>query len=133
MVVDASVVIGYLSRSDVATRAIHGINGTDLFAAPELLELEVLRWLRRRVRNKSISDRRAAQAIGALQGLRIEPQPHGPLVPLIWELRHNLSSYDASYVALAEAQDTGLLTADRGQAVVARRVLGADRVLQVSS
>jgi predicted nucleic acid-binding protein len=44
--------------------------------------------------------------------MRLERSLHIPLMPRIWELRDNLSTYDAAYVALAEAMDTALLTGD---------------------
>jgi predicted nucleic acid-binding protein len=58
---------------------------------------------------------RAGEAIADLLDLPIERYPHNILVPRVWELRENLSAYDASYVALAEAvtdEPVPLLTAD---------------------
>ena len=66
--------------------------------------------------------------MGRLQELRVLTYPHLPLVDRIWELRENLTAYDASYVALAGLMDSSVVTTDRGLAAVAQRTLGADRV-----
>jgi predicted nucleic acid-binding protein len=50
--------------------------------------------------------------LGDLGALRIERAPHAPLLARCWELRHNLTIYDAAYVALAELMVTSLLTGD---------------------
>jgi len=60
-----------------------------------------------------ISADQAAQAHADLLDLAIELWPYGLLAPRAWELRDNLSTYDASYVALAEVLGTGLVTPDR--------------------
>jgi len=59
-----------------------------------------------------ISPDRATQAVADLTVHPIERYPHLALVPRIWELRHNVTPYDAAYVALAEALDGTLVTAD---------------------
>lgn len=55
----------------------------------------------------------AHQALRRLAILPIVRLPHGPLLERCWELKHNLSSYDAAYVALAEMYGTTLLTSDQ--------------------
>jgi predicted nucleic acid-binding protein len=64
------------------------------------------------VRAKRLDERRSAQALTDLAALPLQRVPHLPLLARVWELRDNLSAYDASYVALAEALGTVLLTAD---------------------
>lgn len=56
--------------------------------------------------------RRAELALVDLMDLPLERAPHRPLLPRCWELRQNLTPYDASYVALAEALEAVLITAD---------------------
>jgi predicted nucleic acid-binding protein len=83
--------------------------------APELLDIEVLSALRRVVAAGYASAERAHEALADLLALPIERHGHRPLVPRIWQLRENVSAYDATYVALAEAiADEGatLITAD---------------------
>ena len=79
-----------------------------------------------------VTARRATEAVSDFGNVRLIRYPHAPLRPRIWELRDELTAYDAAYVALAEALgDALLLTADRALATVARRLLGADRVRAV--
>lgn len=82
-------------------------------AAPELVDLEVASVWRRTARAGGLGGRRAGQALADLAGLPLARAPHQPLMSRIWELRDNLTPYDAAYVALAEALEAHLLTADR--------------------
>jgi predicted nucleic acid-binding protein len=97
---------------DDGERARGGLAGQRLFA-PELIDLEVASVWRRAARAGRLGERRARQALADLAALPLTRAPHQPLVARIWELRDNLSPYDAAYVALAEALETSLLTADR--------------------
>lgn len=81
--------------------------------APHLLDVEVAQVLRRYVRSKDILPERGAEALADLASLPINRYPHFVLLPRIWQLRHNLTAYDAAYVALAEALDATLVTRDR--------------------
>lgn len=85
---------------------------SERLAAPELIDLEVLSVLRRLVRNAELAVRRAELALSDLVALPLQRAPHRPLLSRCWQLRHNVSSYDASYVALAEALEAILLTSD---------------------
>lgn len=58
------------------------------------------------------SGRPAGEAIQDLQDLRVAPYPHVVMLTRMWQLRHTLSAYDATYVALAEALDAQLVTCD---------------------
>lgn len=81
-------------------------------AAPEVLDLEVVSVLRRLVGAGRMTATRAGLALRDLRDLPIERASHLMLVERCWELRANLTPYDAAYVALAEACDAPLLTAD---------------------
>jgi predicted nucleic acid-binding protein len=112
IVVDASVLAPALADDgDDGDRARERLRGEDL-AAPELIDLEVLSTLRRAARAKRLDEDRSHQALTDLAALPLRRVPHLPLLGRVWELRDNLSAYDASYVALAEALDTVLVTAD---------------------
>ena len=60
-----------------------------------------------------IDDRRGREAMADLADMPIRRYPHDVLLPRVWDLRHNLTAYDAAYVALAEALDAPLVTRDR--------------------
>jgi predicted nucleic acid-binding protein len=77
-----------------------------------LIDLEVASAWRGQVRSGRLAAGRAEAAFSDLAALPLERTPHGPLMARIWELRHNLTTYDAAYVALAEAMDTVLVTGD---------------------
>lgn len=80
--------------------------------APELLDLEVAQVLRRYERARILDAARAAAALHDLADLPLERYSHRLLLPRAWELRANLTIYDAAYVALAELLDATLLTGD---------------------
>lgn len=81
--------------------------------APELIDIEVASVWRRAARSGRLADRRASQALSDLAEFPLTRAPHEALMPRIWDLRENLTPYDAAYVALAEALEVPLLTADR--------------------
>ncbi|HST56694.1 MAG TPA: type II toxin-antitoxin system VapC family toxin [Solirubrobacteraceae bacterium] len=132
---DASVLADFLlGRPQAISLLGQAMSGHEheLIHAPELFELEVLNAMRRLAYGKTISDRQAGMAIEDLASVRIAHHPHAPLRARIWELRDNLTAYDAAYLALAEVlDDPVLLTGDDGLASVARTSLGSDRVLQM--
>ena len=83
----------------------------DLFA-PELLCVESANVLRRLERGKEITEQEANAAFEELMELNVELQEFGPFSERVWELRHNVTSYDGWYVALAEALNLPLATLD---------------------
>jgi predicted nucleic acid-binding protein len=108
VVVDASVLATALGDDgDDGDSARERLRGEEL-VAPEIVDLEVTSVWRRTLTDK----RRAALALADLTDLPLRRAPHLPLLPRCWELRHNLTPYDAAYVALAEALDVALVTAD---------------------
>ena len=113
IVVDASVIVTALADdADDGDRVRERLRGERL-VAPHLIDLEVVSAWRRLAAAGQLDDRRVALAMTDLGTLRIERAPHQPLVQRCWELRPDLTVYDASYVALAEAIDAVLLTGDR--------------------
>jgi predicted nucleic acid-binding protein len=113
IVLDASAAIDWLLQTGVGQRIERRIysHGESLHA-PHLLDLEVAQFLRRLVREAAISAQRADQAIQDLLSLRVTRYPHFVFLPDIWRLRHNVSAYDAAYVALAEKLGATLITRD---------------------
>jgi len=113
IVLDASAVLDWLLRTPVGQRIERRIySQNDTLHAPHLMDLEVTQVLRRLVREGSVFTRRANEAVQDLLDLRIVRYPHFVLLPRIWQHRHNLSAYDAAYVALAEKLDAPLITRD---------------------
>lgn len=136
MVVDASVLTDFLlgrpQTLDALAREFSGREHEPIHA-PELIEPECLNALRRLVRTGEVTDQRAGEAAADLADVRLIRYPHAPLRSRIWDLRHNLTAYDAAYLSLAEAlDDCVLLTGDRGLAARARSSLGGDRVRHVA-
>jgi predicted nucleic acid-binding protein len=113
IVADASAILELLLQSELAA-AIE----TRLFASgeaihvPSLLDLEVAQVMRRYVLRSELSVPRARASLDVLAGLPMERHLHESLVPRIWELRENLTVYDAAYVALAEGLRAPLVTCD---------------------
>ncbi|MGD9696996.1 MAG: type II toxin-antitoxin system VapC family toxin [Thermoleophilia bacterium] len=112
IVVDASVLAPALADDGIdGAIARERLRGEEI-AAPELLDLEVASSWRRAVRLGHLDARRVALALGDLADLPVARAPHGPLLARVWELRENLTVYDAAYVALADLLGVALLTAD---------------------
>jgi predicted nucleic acid-binding protein len=113
IIVDASAVIDLLIQSAAGLLVEKRIYARpDSMHAPHILDLEVTQVLRRLARDGTVSDARADMAMQDLPRLRIVRYPHFILLPRIWQLRHNLSAYDAAYVALAEKIGAPLITRD---------------------
>lgn len=114
IVVDASALLELILRTPSAP-AIE----TRLFAsgetlhAPHLIDVEAAQVLRRYAANGDIDPVRGREALADLADVPLNRYPHHMLLPRIWDLRPNLTAYDATYVALAEALDAPLLTCDR--------------------
>lgn len=112
LVVDASVLATALADdADDGDRARARLHGQTL-AAPDLVDLEVTSVLRGRLAGGHLVPRRADFALTDLLALPLERVPSRRLIRRCWELRNNLTMYDAAYVALAEALAVPLLTAD---------------------
>lgn len=75
--------------------------------------------VRRQTARGALNDRRARMAVRDLRDIPLRRAPHTPLLPRCWELRDNLTPYDAAYVALAEVMHLPLITADRRLAAAA--------------
>jgi predicted nucleic acid-binding protein len=112
LVVDASALVVALSDDgpdgDLVRRRLRG----ESLTAPELVDLEVVSVLRKQLAIGALDGRRAGLALTDLADLPLRRVPHLPLLARCWELRDNLTVYDAAYVALAEVLDAPLVTAD---------------------
>ncbi|MEO7295554.1 MAG: type II toxin-antitoxin system VapC family toxin [Candidatus Limnocylindria bacterium] len=113
VVVDASAVVAALvDHGSDGTWAEAELIGDDL-AAPHLMPVEVANILRRAVLARNLSLDSATLAHSDLLRLPVQLSPYELSAERVWQLRNNLSAYDAWYVAVAEALDAPLVTLDR--------------------
>lgn len=108
LVVDASVLVTALLLNGAARARLADAN----LQAPDLIDAELLSVLRRLVLADQVPEQHALQALATAQQLGLRRHSSRQLWPRAWELRTNLSAYDALYVALAEQLGATLLTAD---------------------
>ena len=115
IILDASAAIEWLLRTPAGIRIDKRIfSPSESLHAPHLLDVEVGQVLRRYVRDKTITAQRGQEALHDLGDLPLNRYPHDFLLSRVWDLRANLTAYDAAYVALAELLDAPLLTGDGG-------------------
>jgi predicted nucleic acid-binding protein len=112
IVVDASVVTRMVVDDDDQGKRLRAELVGERLYAPELIDVEVASSIRRVCRHGQVEVERAVEALADLSLMRLVRISHTMLLNRMWELRDNLSAYDASYVALAQALDAPLWTAD---------------------
>lgn len=113
LVVDASILVVALADDDTQGELVRGRLRREKLAAPEIVDLEVGSVLRRMVKSGHILPKRAILALDDLGAMPLDRVSHRLLMVRCWELRDNLTMYDAAYVALAELLDATLLTGDK--------------------
>lgn len=117
IVLDASAAIEWLLQTPKAAAVEERLFSTTAhwraWHAPHLLDVEVAQVLRRHVAAGFVTAPRGREALEDLMALPLIRYPHDLLLPRIWELRENLTAYDAAYVALAEVLNATLVTGDR--------------------
>lgn len=119
IVVDGSAAVEILLQLDMADPLMDRLflSGESLHA-PHLLDVEVAQVIRRYARMGDIAAARGTEALRDLADLPVTRHGHTPLLDRIWQLRMNLTAYDAAYIALAEALDGVLVTRDAALARV---------------
>lgn len=110
-VVDASVAVEYLLKTELGVGLAPMLHSTSLFA-PELLDAEALGVLRREVLHGRLDEERAQEAVQDLGDWPVERLSHRELLAHAWSFRHNVTAYDALYLAVARACGATVLTAD---------------------
>lgn len=126
IVVDASALVEVLLRTPAAEPISDRLFSEpgDL-AVPHLIDVEVAQVVRRYVLRGEVTPERGREALEDLADFPLERSPHTASLPRIWELRDNVSAYDAAYVVLAEALQAPLVTCD---ARLARAVREGDAI-----
>lgn len=113
IVVDASVLADSLADDGTrGDRARAAIRAASEVAAPDIIDIETMSALRLCVVHRTLTPRRFAVAVGDLAVAPLERHPSRALLRRVYDLRNNLTAYDAAYVALAEALRCDLVTAD---------------------
>jgi len=113
IVVDASVLANVVGDDAADGQvACDRISDDSEIAMPDLGDVETVAVLRRRWLAGDLTDERFAQGVAVLVALPIERFPVGPFMPRAFELRANVTAYDATYVALAEQLGCSLVTGD---------------------
>lgn len=112
IVLDTSALVEFLIGADELAERVRSAAAGDVLAAPHAVDLEVASALRGLVHGRKLPADEARRALELLAAMGVRRFAHAPLLPRIWELRHNLWPYDAAYVALAETLRTTLVTVD---------------------
>jgi len=122
IVVDASAILEILLNTRAAGRVANRLFAAgETLHAPHVLDLEVAQVLRRYAAAGSLTATRGSEALADFADLPLDRYAHHLFLDRIWELRHNLTAYDAAYVALAEALSAPLVTRDAALARAAHR------------
>jgi predicted nucleic acid-binding protein len=117
IVLDASAALELLLATPDGARVAERVaDPLESLHSPHLLAVEVAQVLRRYVRTGVLDGSRAERALVDLDDLDVARYDHEPLLPRMWELRDDLTAYDATYVALAEVLAAPLLTLDERMA-----------------
>ncbi len=112
VVVDASAIAALLLNQPSAVSIRERLLPELTLHAPHLLDLEVASVLRRALRRGFLTETEAASRLADFEKLRLLRYPHVSFLSRVWELRTNVTPYDAAYLTLAEALDAPLVTTD---------------------
>jgi predicted nucleic acid-binding protein len=113
LVVDTSAMLDAIASREPAPGLVARLSDDGDLHAPHLIDVEILHALRALALRREITEDRAADARADFADTALNRYPHEPLGDRIWELRHNLTAYDAAFVVLAELIDAPLITCDR--------------------
>lgn len=112
LVVDTSAILAALAAPDADPQLVARLADDGDLHGPHLIDTEMLHALRRMTMTAEIGDDRAADVRTDFAELTIVRYPHEPLNNRVWALRDNMTTYDATFVALAELLGVPLVTCD---------------------
>ena len=112
IVVDASVLYEVITAGPLAREAAAALAEAEDHVAPEVVDVEVTGLIRRDAQRQVLDATRSQWALDQLRDWPADRLPHRPFIGRVWQLRENVRTTDAFYVALAEALDVPLLTLD---------------------
>jgi predicted nucleic acid-binding protein len=112
IVLDTSAIVEFLVGADLVAERVRAVTTGEKLAAPHAIDLECASTLRGLVHGGKLPADEAERALELLGRMKITRYGHVPLLPRIWQLRHNMWPYDAAYVALAESLGAELVTLD---------------------
>lgn len=121
IVADSSAITEVLLARRHADAILDVLSPSAVLHVPAHFHVEVLSALRRYSLHGRLSDLETTEALAVLADLRALTYPIRVLIPAIWSLRFNLTTYDAAYLALAQRLDAGLITLDAALADAAAR------------
>ncbi len=112
-VIDASVLAAFYAADDSRHALVtERLKVGDALFAPAHLDAEIVSAMRGMARRNRVLDRAVPRALTHLAGFPIRRMPLPPLLERMWELRNNVTAYDAAYIALAERLGAVLITCD---------------------
>jgi predicted nucleic acid-binding protein len=112
IVLDTSALVEFLVGADAVAERVRAAAVHERLAAPHAVDLECASTLRGLVASHKLPADEGKRALDLLGVMNLRRYDHRPLLPRIWELRHNMWPYDAAYVVLAETLEATLVTAD---------------------
>ena len=123
IVADNSAIVAYLIWPEALPRFEEILQVKAIISAPDIIDFEFLSALRRMERHAEVTPVRALEALSDFMSMPVSRYSISGLMNEIWELRHNFSAYDASYVALARMLDVELVTRDGKLARAAEKLI----------
>lgn len=112
VVLDTSALVEFLVGADPVAEKVRAATLGRRLAAPHAVDLECASTLRGLVRAEKLPADEGKRALELLGSINLKRYDHIPLLLRIWELRHNMWSYDAACAALAESLGVDLVTVD---------------------
>ena len=112
IVLDTSAMVEFLVGTDSIAESIRALSTGEKLAAPHAIDLECASTLRGLVNGNKLPPDEGERALQLLARMSLKRYAHTPLLPRIWQLRHNMWPCDAAYVALAESLGVELVTLD---------------------